>query len=286
MKVPHFTIASPVIKSSGNVNGVIAGSVPLRNVSEIIHKNLDEFNGRIIVLDHNGSYIMDSKKDYGNEIVMTKDFDIFFDDIHYKLTDAIEDKISGIGKYETNGEIYYGAISYIDDLGWTIVVEQSEKTVLSKVNSVISGSIFLLIGLLIVALLIGVFFASKITRPLAEFIELIRGIRKGQKITEEYEHFGDNEVGELYCAFYDMAKKLDLQFRELEESVKRGNNLQIYLNNIFDSVGCGIIVLDQDENITMFNETMSEITGYASEEYVGENYLYLNGNWSLTHLAQ
>lgn len=71
-----------------------------------------------------------------------------------KIIEDVKNKKSGIGKYEENGEILHLGYAPIESKGWTIIVNISEKEVLSELGSLrnslfLIGSISLIIGLAI-----------------------------------------------------------------------------------------------------------------------------------------
>lgn len=66
--------------------------------------------------------------------------------------------------------------------------------------------------------------------------------------------------------------ELDKKNAQLAESLKKQEEVQIYLNSILESMNNGVIGIDIMGMITHFNRAASEITGFSLEEVVGKSY--------------
>lgn len=117
------------------------------------------------------------------------------------------------------------------------------------------------------------------SRPLTEPI-----IRSGEAIDleesfpESYLFF--NETTRKYVQAY---RQLEEQFEYLDAKLEETNNqlrqsleekdrVSKYLNNILESMSGGVLVLDLEGRITLFNQAAEEITGRSQEEVLGRRY--------------
>ena len=94
-----------------------------------------------------------------------------------------------------------------------------------------------------------------------------------------------NETTRKYVEAY---KQLEEQFEylnvkleetniELRKSLEEKDRVSNYLNNILTSMTGGVLVVDLDGNITLFNRSAEEITGRTEEEVLGESYESIMG---------
>ena len=66
--------------------------------------------------------------------------------------------------------------------------------------------------------------------------------------------------------------KLEETNKELRKSLEEKDRVSNYLNNILESMSGGVLVLDLDGKITLFNQAAEEITGRSQEEVLGRTY--------------
>jgi PAS domain S-box-containing protein len=87
--------------------------------------------------------------------------------------------------------------------------------------------------------------------------------------------------------FKNINIELDAKNEQLAESLKKQEEIQIYLSSILESMNNGVIGIDIMGNITHFNPAAADITGYSPEEAIGRPYaqLFKNNNDDPTLLA-
>ena len=66
--------------------------------------------------------------------------------------------------------------------------------------------------------------------------------------------------------------KLEETNKELRKSLEEKDRVSNYLNNILESMSGGVLVLDLDGKITLFNQAAEEITGRSQEDVLGRTY--------------
>ncbi len=66
--------------------------------------------------------------------------------------------------------------------------------------------------------------------------------------------------------------ELDNKNEQLAQSLKKQEEMQVYLSSILESMNNGVIGVDIMERITHFNKAASEITGYSQEEVLNKKY--------------
>jgi PAS domain S-box-containing protein len=84
------------------------------------------------------------------------------------------------------------------------------------------------------------------------------------------------KLGEAYRRMQDDFRKvnieLDAKNEQLAQSLKKQEEIQLYLNSILESMNNGVIGVDVMERITHFNRAASDITGYSSDEVLDKKY--------------
>lgn len=109
------------------------------------------------------------------------------------------------------------------------------------------------------------------------------GADLGEAFADSYVLF--SETTQKYMEAY---KQLEEQFEYLNVKLEETNNqlrqslaekdrVSNYLNNILESMSGGVLVLDLEGRITLFNKAAEEITGLSQEEVVGHHYEEIMG---------
>ena len=72
--------------------------------------------------------------------------------------------------------------------------------------------------------------------------------------------------------FEDLNLKLEKTNRELRQSLMEKEKISNYLNNILESLTSGVIAVNLEGEITLFNRAAEEILGYKTDEVLGRKY--------------
>jgi PAS domain S-box-containing protein len=78
--------------------------------------------------------------------------------------------------------------------------------------------------------------------------------------------------GRMQADFKKVNIELDVKNEQLAQSLKKQEEIQLYLNSILESMNNGVIGIDIMEQITHFNRAASKITGYSGDEVLGKKY--------------
>ena len=117
------------------------------------------------------------------------------------------------------------------------------------------------------------------SRPLPEpIIQPGEAVDLEENLPDSYLFF--NETTRKYVQAY---RQLEEQFEYLDAKLEETNNqlrqsleekdrVSKYLNNILESMSGGVLVLDLEGRITLFNQAAEEITGRSQEEVLGRRY--------------
>ena len=83
--------------------------------------------------------------------------------------------------------------------------------------------------------------------------------------------------------FEHLNVRLEQTNRELRDSLEEKDRVSNYLNNILESMSGGVVVLNLDGEITLFNQAAEEITGRSQLEVIGHGYEAAMGPDSAGH---
>jgi PAS domain S-box-containing protein len=72
--------------------------------------------------------------------------------------------------------------------------------------------------------------------------------------------------------FENLNQKLEQANRELRQSLAEKDRISNYLNNILESVTSGVLAINLDGKVTLFNRAAEEMLGYKSDEVLGRPY--------------
>jgi len=186
---------------------------------------------------------------------------------------VLKQKEEAIITYFIEGKKYYGAVTFVPNVDWMIVVEQDQDVVFSEIIQMRNQLTDVILMVTVGAVTIGLVFAFRITKPMEILVKKVRELSYNFKNAEpiNIDCSSYDEIFELSNAFYDMSVRLKLNLSELEQSYIRENELQQYLNNILKSVANGILVIDKGGEITIFNKAAESISGYDSKQFIHRN---------------
>lgn len=163
-------IISKLKNKSGDFIGIIAGSVLLNDITEMLSKEHIGKTGKIIVLDRNG-------------VIVSNPFN---KELESKKIDALN--IKGLNdiksiKYNTNivhdGKIYRPIKSRFDDLGFTYVGVLDLKELKGEINKNTLSMILLLIITIVIAVIVSVLLSIAVTNPITEISKELKLIGDG-----------------------------------------------------------------------------------------------------------
>ena len=82
---------------------------------------------------------------------------------------------------------------------------------------------------------------------------------------------------ELEERFGDLNLQLEQTNSELKQSLAEKDKISNFLNNILESLTSGVLAIDLEGNVTLFNRAAEEILGYKAKEVIGKPYLEVMG---------
>jgi two-component system phosphate regulon sensor histidine kinase PhoR len=155
--------------------------------------------------------------------------------------------------------LYVGVPIRVDEqtIGVARVAEELAG-VESEVRRTVTTVLIALVALAIVAALIAGYIARRISRPIARLTEAARAIAHGDLSRRvPIRADGGDEIGELAQAFDEMASRV----RDLVDSLSTDRGR---LSAVLAAMADGVLLVDQDERVTLLNRAAEELLGVAS----------------------
>jgi HD-GYP domain-containing protein (c-di-GMP phosphodiesterase class II) len=124
-----------------------------------------------------------------------------------------------------------GTYSTIPELGWAVIAERSldEARIDAGVAELTHQALTFVVGVTIVALIIGYLFAVGITRPIRGLVESVRAISRAE-FHERVKVEGAAEISELAETFNNMAGHIEQYVERLKQAAEE--NRELFLGSI------------------------------------------------------
>lgn len=221
----------------------------------------EQISERITLMDLNGEVIYDS---HAAEGTMENHAD------RPEFQQVIQGE--AVGTYnrtsESTGDVlYYAATSIVDENNTSIGVLRLSKSVdeMAGVTDQLIQAILTFIGIsVLVAVLFTHYWTRKIGDPIEE-IKQVAGHLSHQKYDARYRSASYKEIDELGETVNELAVNLDAQMQEIRQNDKR-------LRELLNHLVIGVMLLNENREVTMVNPVMNEILGINLYGKLGHDY--------------
>lgn len=271
LEMPHFIIAAPVFDAEQETVGLIGAGIPLSNIQNVIQKTQKDFPGQIWLLDETGTIVVQPNQGTLSSLERYENIEIDVNGRSSDLNTLINSGERASYSFLRDGIRYYGSISFVASTGWTVIVEQDEATFFEDLRDFNYKLTVVVALVILISLIIGWLMANRITAPVYGLVDQVRRMTRkvDGEVTAPLNLQTYDEIGELSAAFTEMRTQLRYHIEQLESAYQTENRLQEYLNNILYSVNNGILVVDQNRVITLFNRAAEEMTNFEASERIG-----------------
>ena len=258
------------------VANILEDDLSTNNLSQIKLKTKDlgkELETRITIIDINGIVLGDSEKD---PALMENHAD------RPEIKEALQGKIGNSIRYSSTLEIdmLYIAIPIIKNGQILGVVRLSLP--LTDVNRGIANLRKIIILATLIALAIAsitsLIISLTITRPLQEMTKVSQKISKGD-FSKKLKICRQDEIGQL-------ANSLNLMSEELENKIRIISEDKDKMKVVLSSVIEGIIAIDKEGRIILFNDALKNMTDYSSDRVLGKFHWEIIRNNQLNELLK
>ena len=278
---PIIRLATKVYDKRGRLQGILVISVSGQILLNIVQKQMP-MNGLIFLIDPEGYYLAHHiatkswSKLRGNRFTLQSDFPglddfpalLSNDDFHHIVAEDNEVFVSPISTgIDTRRRWYIVRI-----IPSSLFVDSARFNLLVILLITIFGILF--------SLIIGYTFSRLwLLTPIKKLTNMTAEISEGRYSTLCPEHHQNDEIGDLCSSFNHMSmaleqadqerkKHLDVLNNEITERKKVESDLLLH-RTFFEQSTDAMFIADDKTRFTYVNPAFSEITGYASEEVIG-----------------
>ncbi len=293
-----ITAAQPLYDTSGQLQAVFGTDLLFSQVNEFLGKLKIGKSGQTFIIERSGALITTSTTDpvylikgEETERIQAIDSQNPVISLTTKYLQKSFGNLSNIQQtqglnFKIEGQLQFMQVTPLKDdkgLDWLIVVIIPEADFLEQINANTRTTIWLCIGALTGAIVVGVFTARWVTKPILYLNETAKNITKGQwgKIVEIKRN---DEVGELANSFKSMAEQLQVSFAEMQALNVELSESKSRLNQILEAVPVGIFVAESNGKPYYINSRAKSLLGQGivdniSPDEIREKYqVYLAGS--------
>lgn len=266
---PHIMIVAPVFnKNTGKIDGIVGGGVPLNAIKKLIKKTQETYDGRIYVIDGNAKILVSPDDEGGLKTIFLKR-NIYVNGKVLTLKEISRKYSKGVGEYKKDLHRAYVSFNKIENYEGMVVVECDEEYIGKQIDQIKLELIPVIVGIIGIAFIVSMYFSYTIITPIEKLVVYVRRVSKD--ITKGMKGFkvtNNNEIGELEDAFCGMSEELSRKIKDLNDLHKREKDTRKYLNNILRSAGSGVLVINDQNKIAIFNKAAEKITGIESKDVI------------------
>lgn len=255
---PFIDIFSPIFGNSGKVSGIIKMQIRLEKLSNDIARVQGEGNGYLYIVDNEGRLIA-----HKSHTFVLKRPNLSSRKI---INDAYlnnKSNLAGTRYINENGVEVAASAVKVPGYNWVVVFEQPVSEAFGFLTLIRNIFMSTLVGSTLFLLLLALFLSENLTRSIRRLQESTQMIERGKFDASILIRSGD-EIENLSYAFASMVNQL----LQRENSLKKDKQeTEVLIQSLTD----GVVALDNNNTIIMFNKTAERITGLTADAVYGKN---------------
>jgi HD-GYP domain-containing protein (c-di-GMP phosphodiesterase class II) len=229
---PALVVAVP-LSSDGQFSGMLAAVVSIDRLTDRI-RDASVRERLVFIVDGHGHIVAhpDTRdvvpgRDVTSSSPIVRHLKELPQELHATETMHFSQPVPG----SKNPREMIGTYSTIPELGWAVIAERSldEARIDAGVTELTHQALTFVVGVTIVALLIGYLFAVGITRPIRGLVESVRAISRAE-FHERVKVEGAAEISELAETFNNMAGDIEQYVERLKQAA--AENRELFLGSI------------------------------------------------------
>lgn len=143
-----------------------------------------------------------------------------------------------------------GVRAKIDDLGWTMVMEQPETTAYEPINEMFRNGLMAVAIVTLIVSLISIYAGFYFTAPIVLLEKGMNQLKAGRRAAP-IELNRNDEFGKLSQSFNEMSEELQEKSLRLEQEKER-------LNVVVNGIGAGLALVTKDYEVTWMNPILED----------------------------
>lgn len=238
--------------------GALVTELSLKNLWDGVLKSRIGSAGYIYVVDNKGTLIAHPDTDY-----FEPHKDMRGVEQVNQFLDSPKSGATPITTVSEKNDMVMSSHQPIYSTGWAVIAEESEESIYAPVQHVYRVIMWIFISASLIALFLGLYFSSTLTRPLKALVTGTSDLGQG-KLDTRIPILSSDEIGLLAERFNGMADNLKRLVSNLEsESTK--------LNVVLDSVGEAILAVDANNKIVVANVSAAKLAGVQQSTLTGKD---------------
>lgn len=221
---PGVVIAVPVTNSSGAVTGAVEALISLRKIAERVK---EEGKGDVtaFVVDKSGRVLIHSEPSINLQRPNYSQLRIVeaFMKARVRLTEIYTDSIS------VPATKVIGTVAPVNQSDWGVIVQKKESTAFASVDKMVRRTWEWSGMALALAIVVGIFFARGISRPIRALAEKTREISAGN-YQQRVDLNSRNEIGDLADNFNTMSEEIEKSIGQLKKAASE--NQLLFINSV------------------------------------------------------
>lgn len=174
-KITMVTCSAPFLTPQGAFNGTATVDINMKDIQAYIATMKVGETGYVYMVDKTGLCIAHPIEEY----VMKMRFHTFPNETVKKFGLDLLEKSEGSGSYNNKGKYFKGYFSTIPNTGWKIIIGITEKELYAPLTNLLRIIIVISIVVLLCAVAMGLYFSSRLTKPVVELTSRVRSIAQG-----------------------------------------------------------------------------------------------------------
>jgi len=278
-------LTSPILDELGNKLGVFAIQIRLDRVMNFLQSNISEHSSFIhYIVGTDGklrSAITDSSEILTRKID-TDQFQLWYLE-HESENPMLEEQEEAAFEYlgpDNTPVIGLHNVLHLPGIKWVLISEIHRDEALAQAHWLGKATFISALITALIVITLAIFQARRITRPIVLLSNASRAVAAGETNQQVTIHT-NNEIGQLAEAFNHMLTIRQAHERALEESNSQAHQALSELNERKFALDQHAIVAITDikGNITYVNQKFCEISGYDTEELIGNNHRIINSGF-------
>jgi len=264
---PMQTITLPIIESQ-MVVGVLSADVSFRRIMRSFMGVSVGEDGNVIVVADDGRVIAHTHIEQVQGVDLSR----------LPVVKAVLAGEAGTMKGYTDelGREVLGTYMPISELGWGVLIQRPLSNMYAEVGQLRTAIIWLIIAGVLLVLPAGWLMSRQIARPIGQIASASKRVAQGD-LSTSVDVKSSNEVGLLAHSFNQMVMSLKKAKDELQqwgEDLEQSRNALRESEEKFREMSAsaqdGIIMMDNEGNISFWNKAAERIFGYSAQEAMGK----------------
>lgn len=265
---PAVVMSVPVVGTQKTQIGIISAVIDVGDLNESL-SSIQPSQGFSVILDRFGNRLLDSR------IAADAAFSASQDSVITAIANLISASQTTEGVFEFDNEDYgqliVGYETFTDDPGNFIAISAEPRTSSYGLQNKILFILLLAGATMIVALITTLWITVRLsTRRLNQMTVTIDRIAKHNDHPRTLHLFQnpmgyEDEVSTLGKSFNRMIEHIKDSQQKLQEAKAKSDAILL-------GIGDGVLAIDTNENIIMFNRAAEQISGYRSQDVLNQPY--------------